>query len=150
MGFTWRAWGRAALVIGVVSSAAHGGSALAKGASSEDEGSKVDSEKTDAELMYEALKKSGRNDHDAAIDRAIARAQPDSDKERKALRTQAMSARVWKDPIVAAAARAGRASARARAEAALARAEAARARRRRQGRGGRRPRRRGGGAPGVQ
>src|SRR3569832_2451154 len=93
MGFTWRAWGRAALVIGVVSSAAHGGAALAKGASSEDEGSKVDSEKTDAELMYEALKKSGRNDHDATIDRAIARAQTDSDKERKALRTQAMAAR---------------------------------------------------------
>ena len=152
MGFTWRAWGRAALVIGVVSSAAHGGSALAKGASSEDEGSKVDSEKTDAELMYEALKKSGRNDHDAAIDRAIARAQTDSDKERKALRTQAMSARVWKDPFVddaatpvtsrrsarndgdelraarAEAARARRATAMARAEAALARAEAARAR----------------------
>ena len=153
MGFTWRAWGRAALVIGVAAWAAQGGrSALAKGSASEDIGSKVDTEKTDAELMYEALKKSGRSDHDAAIDRALDRAQKDSDKERKALRTQALSARVWKDPFVddaavpvtsrrtarsdadelkaarAEAARARRATAMARAEAALARAETARVR----------------------
>jgi len=153
MGFTWRAWGRAALVIGVAAWAAHGDrAASAKESASEDTASKVDSEKSDAELMYEALKKSGRNDHDAAIDRAIARAERDSEKERKALRTQSLAARVWKDPFVddaavpvasrrtarvdadelraarAEAARARRATAMARAEAALARAEAARAR----------------------
>jgi len=152
MGFTWRAWGRAALVIGVAAWAAHGGRASAKESMGDDGESKVDADKTDAELMYEALKKSGRNDHDAAIDRAIARAQKDSDKERKALHTQAIAARVWKDPFVddaavpvtsrrsaradadelraarAEAARAKRATAMARAEAALARAETARVR----------------------
>jgi len=154
MGFTWRAWGRrAALIIGVAAWAAHGDRvASAKESVSEDSASKVDSEKTDSELMYEALKKSGRNDHDAAIDRAIARAEKDSEKERKALRTQSLAARAWKDPFVddgaasvparrtarveadelraarAEAARARRATAMARAEAALARADAARAR----------------------
>lgn len=153
MGCTWRVWGRAALVIGVAAWFAHGGrAALAKESVSEGSASKVDSEKTDAELMYDALKKSGRNDHDAAIDRALARATQDSEKERKALRTQGLAARVWKDPFVdeaavavparrtahvdadelrsarAEAARARRATAMARAEAALARAETARAR----------------------
>jgi hypothetical protein len=153
MGFTWRAWGRAALVVGVAAWAAHGDrAASAKESVSEDSASKVDTDKTDAELMYEALKKSGRNDHDAAIDRAIARAEKDSEKERKALRTQSLAARVWKDPFVddaavpvpsrrtarleadelraarTEAARARRATAMARAEAALARAETARAR----------------------
>ena len=154
MGFTWRAWGRVVLVVGVAAWSVHGSrAASAKESLSEDSTSKVDdADKTDAELMYEAMKKSGRNDHDAAIDRAIARAEKDSEKERKALRTQSLSARVWKDPFVddaavpvrsrrtarndadelraarAEAARAKRATAMARAEAALARADAARAR----------------------
>jgi len=153
MGFTWRAWGRVVLVIGGVAWATQGGRvAAAKESVSEDSASKVASDKTDAELMYDALKKSGRNDHDAAIDRAIARAEKDSEKERKALRTQSLAARAWKDPFVddgaaqvparrtarvdadelraarAEAARARRATAMARAEAALARADAARAR----------------------
>jgi len=154
MGFTWRAWGRVVLFVGVAAWSVHGGRpASAKESLSEDSTSKVDdADKTDAELMYEAMKKSGRSDHDAAIDRAIARAEKDSEKERKALRTQSLAARVWKDPFVddaavpvrsrrtarndadelraarAEAARAKRATAMARAEAALARADAARAR----------------------
>lgn len=153
MGFTWRAWGRAALVVGVAAWTAHGDRpASAKESVSENSASKVEAEKTDAELMYDALKKSGRNDHDVAIDRAIARAEKDSEKERKALRSQSLAARVWKDPFVddaavvvpsrrtarveadelratrIEAARARRAAAMARADAALARAETARAR----------------------
>jgi len=154
MGFTWRDWGRVVLVVGVAAWSVHGSrAASAKESLSEDSTSKVDdADKTDAELMYEAMKKSGRRDHDAAIDRAIARAEKDSEKERKVLRSQSLAARVWKDPFVddaavavhsrrtahndadelraarAEAARAKRATAMARAEAALARADAARAR----------------------
>jgi hypothetical protein len=128
--------------------------AWAKESVSYDNESKVDApEKTDAELMYDAMKRSGQgSNNDAAIDRAIARAEKDSEKERKTLRQQGLAARTWKDPFVddaavvvrsrktarndaealrmarAEASRAHRATAMARAEAALARAETARAR----------------------
>lgn len=117
------------------------------------DGSKVGTEPpSEAELMYEAMKRSGRSKNDAAIDRAIARAKTDSEKNRKALRME-LAARAWRDPFVddgdrvalaesqrsagssgeeletarAEAARARKETARARAEAAAARREAARA-----------------------
>jgi hypothetical protein len=117
-----------------------------------DNGAKVASEPpSEAELMYEAMKRSGRGGkNDAAIDRAIARAQKDSEKNRKALRME-LAARSWKDPFVdegdrssvtdsarsgggddevlsarAETARARKETARAKAEAAAARREAAR------------------------
>src|SRR5436190_736069 len=55
---------------------------------------------SEAELMYEAMKRSGRGSkNDAAIDRAIARAKTDSEKNRKALRME-LAARAWHDPFV--------------------------------------------------
>ncbi|HEY4185438.1 MAG TPA: hypothetical protein VGP07_10235, partial [Polyangia bacterium] len=146
--------------IGVVVCLWHAtGVAWAKESLSPDSESKVEGEpnadppeKSDAELMYDAMKRSGQgSSNDAAIDRALARAQKDSEKNRKAMR-QALVARSWKDPFAdnvavpvrsrrtahndtdelraarAEAAKARRATAMARAEAALARAETAQAR----------------------
>ena len=117
-----------------------------------DTGAKVAAQPpSEAEMMYEAMKRSGRGSkNDAAIDRAIERAQKDSEKNRKALRME-LAARAWKDPFVddspgsgnnqrgsgggddeigaarADAARARKETARARADAAVARREASRA-----------------------
>jgi hypothetical protein len=153
MGFIRGGLGRV-VVVGVVVCLGHVSRvAWAKEPVSLDSETKVDTpEKSDAELMYDAMKRSGQgSNNDAAIDRALARAQKDSEKERKALH-QGLAARAWKDPFVddvvvpvrtrrtarndanelrlarAEAARARRATAMAQADAALARAETARVR----------------------
>ena len=152
MGARWHQ-GRRFIFLVFVCLSATTSTALAKEAASPDSESKMDPpEKSEADLMYEAMKQSGRGSNDdAAIDRALARAQRDSEKTRKALRQEFVD-RSWKDPFVddvvvpvrarrtartdseelraarAEAARAKRATAMAQAEAALARADAARAR----------------------
>lgn len=128
-----RTAGGLAFLLGVMAGPARGLTKEREGAQGFNDGTKVAPQApSEAELMYEAMKRSGRGSkNDAAIDRAIARAERDSEKNRKALRME-LAARSWRDPFVddVGSEAAGRPQRAAGSEAELgaARAEAARAR----------------------